>query len=220
MLAQKINIAIVDDHDIVVKGIKSLLYGVANIFVVNEFKTGEAFLEHIQKEEINFQVVLLDLSLPGLDGDDILKQIADYHDTFKVVILTSYSELPMVKILMDLGALGFVLKVSSTEEIIEAIESACKGKMFLCKEIKALDKQKQVAKKEHILTPLEEKVVRLTCEGLGYSEIANLAGLTVNTVKSYRKSIYKKLDIHNKTDLLRFAIEHELFLLGIPFKEY
>ena len=216
MKKNNIEVAIVDDHEIVTQGIKSLLSNVPGIFVNKVFYSGEALLADIADDKFTYEVILLDLSLPGINGDEVLKRLISYQHRVSVVVLTSYSNAQMLKKLIDLGAKGFVLKTCSTKEIITAIEHAHRGRIFKSKEIEKILNTRVDKEPPFNLTPLEAKVAQLMCEGLNTQQIVDIAGLKHNTVKSYRRDIYKKINAHNLADLVKIAIKYKLFHLGIP----
>jgi DNA-binding NarL/FixJ family response regulator len=210
-----INVGIVDDHEVVVSGIKSILALDANISVKETFHSGESFVEYMKMDILSFEVLLLDFSLPGINGDEVLKKITKHLDKINVVVLTSFSSVNMIKQMSLLGAKCFVLKTSSPKEILAAVKHASLGESFKSEEIIALLETKPAAKKVDLnLTDLEQKLIRLTCEGMSSTEMTHLTGFTINTVKSYKKEIYKKLNVHNQIELIKYAIKNEILLIG------
>jgi DNA-binding NarL/FixJ family response regulator len=220
MIKKKIQLAILDDHEIVVKGIKSMLASVRHIDIIETFNSAEEFIDYIDINEVNFSVLLLDYSLPGMNADELIKNIIGYLDTIKIVLLTSFITNDELKGMLELGVNCITLKTSSTNEIVKAIDAAAASQPFLGKEIE--EQLKRNPKQNSLLdyiTPMEQKVIRLSCEGLTYTEISDLTGLTTNTIKSYRKEIYKKLDIHSLADLVKFAINNKMLLIGTKIKK-
>lgn len=215
MFRKKIQIAILDDHEIVIKGIKSMLASVRHIDIIETFNSAEEFIDYIDINKVDFSVLLLDYSLPGMNADELIKNIIEYLDTLKIVLLTSFITNDQLKGILGLGVNCITLKTSSTNEIVKAINAAASNQPFLGKEIQNQLKEKpqQESPLDHI-TPMEQKIIRLSCEGLTHTEISDLTGLTINTVKSYRKTIYKKLNIHSLADLVKFAIKNNMLLIG------
>lgn len=210
-----INVGIVDDHEVVVSGIKSILALDPRISVKETFQSGESFLEYLRMNILSFEVLLLDFSLPGINGDDVLKNMTPYLDKLNVVILTSFSSITMIKQMSLLGAKCFVLKTSSPKEIIAAVKHASVGETFKSEEIIALLETKPSVKKTDLkLSELEQKLIRLICEGMSSTQMTHLTGFTINTVKSYKKEIYKKLNVHNQIELIKYAIKNEILLIG------
>lgn len=220
MIRKKIDIAILDDHEIVVKGLKSMLAGVKHINVIETFNSAEEFIDYIDINKITFSVLLLDYSLPGMNADQLIKKIMKYLDLFSIVLLTSFITAAQIKAIMALGVSCLTLKTSSTTEIVKAINAAAANQPFLGEEIKKLvHEAPPIASTMDNITPMEQKVIRLSCEGLTYKEISDLTGLTTNTIKSYRKEIYKKLNIHSLADLVKFAINNNMLLIGTKIKK-
>jgi DNA-binding NarL/FixJ family response regulator len=201
-----IKVAIVDDHKIIVEGLEILINesGIAQI-------TGKAYgikgcmslLEDQQPD-----VLLLDINLSDGNGIDACTQIKKQHPDVKILMLTSYGELSVIRRALDEGALGYVLKNSMVEEIIEGIRVVASGNRFLCEEVDVLLKNDRIQR--ITLTSRERELLKLIVEGFPNSEIAQKMCLGYETIKSYRKNLILKLNAHNTAMLVRMALEQKL----------
>jgi DNA-binding NarL/FixJ family response regulator len=201
-----IRVAIVDDHKVVADGFEHLINesGVAQV-------TGKAYsasdcMQMLKKIEAD--VLLLDISLPDGNGMELCPQIKAQYPDLKILILTSYSELTIVMRALDKGASGYILKSSMTEEIIEGIYTVMSGERFLCEEVDLLMKKP----KNYIirLSRREQELLRQIVAGKSNSEIADAMCLGYETIKTYRKNLILKLNVHNTAALVRIAIEQKL----------
>ncbi|MDR1675593.1 MAG: response regulator transcription factor [Tannerella sp.] len=201
-----IRVAIVDDHKVVAEGFEHLISesGVARV-------TGKAYsavgcLQLLEKAEVD--VLLLDISLPDGNGIELCPQIKAKYPNLKILMLTSYSELTIITRALQKGASGYALKNSMTEEIIEGIRTVMSGKRFLCEEVDLLMK-----KPENPIIRLsrrEQELLRLIVDGKSNSEIAGAMFLGYETIKTYRKNLILKLNVHNTATLVKTAIEQKL----------
>jgi DNA-binding NarL/FixJ family response regulator len=198
-----IRTGIVDDHKLVAAGLEKL---------INE--TGEAHVDGMAHsvagcldllKNIQPDVLLLDISMPDGSGIDLCPKIKAKYPQVKVLMLTSYSELATVSCALDAGADGYVLKNSMPEEIMEGIRKVASGERFLCEEVNLMLKAREDNLFE--LTRRECNLLRLIIEGCTNAEIADRLCLGYETIKSYRKNLYAKLDAHNTKQLVQKAIE-------------
>lgn len=201
-----IKVAIVDDHKIVAEGLERLVNesGVAGV-------VGKAYsVAGCWKLLSNCaaDVLLLDVSLPdGKSIDQLPKIIALYPD-LKVVILTSHSELPIIRQALDNGVSGFILKNSTAEEILEGIQTVASGKRFMCAEVEKLLQRNDPS--SILLTRREQELVRLIIAGKSGHEIADKMCLGYETIRSYRKRLMLKMNVSNAAELVRIALMQNL----------
>jgi DNA-binding NarL/FixJ family response regulator len=213
---QKYRIMIVEDHAIIREGLRSLLSSTKEFDIVGEAENGRQAIECIEK--LRPDLVVTDLSMPKLDGMDMIETIKKQSPNTKVIALTVHRGEEYVLATLKAGADGYVLKEASYSELLMAIQNVLKGKHYLSPEISGkliegyLDGRKSV-KLESIwetLTKREREILKLIAEGYKNKEIAKQLYISVNTVEKHRSNIMDKLDLHSTAALIAFAMEKGL----------
>lgn len=213
-----IRVAIVDDHDLVRAGIRALLDKSPDIEVVGEAGDGREALRLIGQTEVD--VVLLDISLPELNGIEVALRVRLEHPGVRVLFLSMHMNEEYVAQALKIGAAGYVLKRATTGELERAIRSAKNGKVFLSPAIsEILDhdrnmgsgnghrKECGIADAHDRLTPRQREILQLIAEGFSTKEIAHKLGLSFNTVSVHRTNLMDRLGIHDLAGLVRYAIQ-------------
>lgn len=205
---------IADDHAIVRKGLVQLLKeAFANAFC-EEVGNGNELLSKARNSQWN--VILLDISMPGLSGIETLKQLRSEGIKTPVLVLSMHSEEQYAVRVLKAGASGFLNKESANEELIAAVQKLLAGRKYVSPtvaEILANSTADANSKPlHHQLSDREMQVLQLIASGKTVSEIANEISLSVNTISTYRSRILEKLSLHNNAELTRYAIEHGLVL--------
>ncbi len=213
---KKIRVLIVDDHTLVRDGIRALLSLVADVEVVGEAANGREALDKVR--EIAPDVVLMDLSMPIMGGLEATRRIRKEVPKVRVLALTQYDDSEYVIPIIEAGACGFVTKMAAFSELASAIQAAYKGDSFLSPSAAASlveQYQQKVGEKDQYdqLTARERDVLKLVAEGHTAREIAEMLVVSPKTVEWYRHSLMSKLNIHNKTDLIKFAIRKRVISL-------
>ena len=207
----KVRILLVDDHPIVLSGLRNSLSSHPQLKIVGEASDGT---EAIHKaRETNPDVVLMDITLPGLNGIEATRALRKEIPTAKVLALTMHDNREYILEIIRAGAKGYVLKDTSPSELIQAIVAVYKGDSFfsprisriVVDELKASPQRKKPALISG-LTLREEEVLRLIAEGHRNKEIAKRLSISVRTVETHREQIMRKLDIHNAAGLTKYAI--------------
>ena len=209
---KKIKVLIVDDHTLVRDGIRALLELVADIEVVGEATNGKEALEKI--EQLAPDVVLMDLAMPIMGGLEATRRIRKQYPVTKVLALTQYDDSDYVIPVIEAGARGFVTKMAAFSELASAIQAVYKGDSYLSPSAATAlvqeYQQKIPAEGEkdpyQQLTDREREVLKLVVEGHTAREIADILVVSPKTVEWYKTSLMAKINIHNKTDLIKFAI--------------
>lgn len=201
-----IKVALVDDHPLLIDGLKNLIDASGVATVTRTAVNGEDCMRMLRFEQPD--VMLLDINLPDSSGIDLCKDIHLRWPTIKIIALTSFGEYTIIRKMMDNGARGYLLKNAMPEEIIEGIETVMQGKIFLCHEVDLFLKRQ--ANHQVFLTPRETDLLRLIVEGLTNHEIAEKLFLGVETINSYRKNLLFKLNARNTAVLVKTAIEQKL----------
>lgn len=203
---EKIKLLIVDDHRILVAGLKKLFENSATVQVTDIAFSGKECRSAIIKELPD--VILLDINLPDASGIDLCKEIKSQHPEIKIVALSSFNEYAIVRRMLENGASGYVVKNAMPEEIKMSVEMAANNASFLCEEIDLLMRKR--SKNPIWLTPREKELLKLIVDGFTNHEIAEKMFLGVETINSYRKNLLIKLGAKNTAILVRMALEEKL----------
>lgn len=209
---RKIRVLIVDDHTLVRDGIRALLALAADIEVVGEAANGRDGLE--KARQLAPDVVLMDLSMPIMSGLEATRRIRKECSGTKVLALTQYDDSEYVIPIIEAGARGFITKMAAFSELAAAIHAVYNGHSFLspsaavalvdeCQQKTGSDGDKDAY---HLLTDREREVLKLVVEGYTARQIADMLVVSQKTVEWYKTSLMNKLNIHNKMDLIKFAI--------------
>ncbi|MFC2028235.1 response regulator [Chloroflexota bacterium] len=216
---EKTRVLIVDDHTLIRDGIRALLALATNIEVVGEASNGMEALEKVR--ELSPHLVLMDLAMPIMGGLEATRRLRKEFPDVKVLALTQYDDRDYIVPVIEAGARGFVSKMAAFSELSSAIHAIADGGSFLSPSAAAvlIDECQQhtntVDEKDpyHQLTDREREVLKLAAEGYTAKEIAEMLVISVRTAESYKTSMMQKLDIHNKTDLIKFAIRRGIITL-------
>jgi two-component system invasion response regulator UvrY len=207
-----IRILIADDHTIVREGLKQILAETSDIVVSAEASTGQDVLRKVRAQ--NFDLILLDISLPGISGLDVLKQIKSLKPGLPVLILSMYPEEQYAVRTLRAGASGYLTKESASSELIRAIREVALGKKYITMSLAekiALSWDTQMTKPLHeALSDREYQVLCLIASGKTVKEVSRLLSLSVKTVSTHRSRILKKMDMRNNSQLTHYAIKHNL----------
>lgn len=201
-----IKVAIVDDHPLMIEGLKNLISASGIAQMTDSAGTGKECTHMLGFAQPD--VLLLDIHLPDINGIDLCREIHERWPKIAIVALTSFGEYTYVRKMLENGAMGYLLKNSMPEEIIQGIETVARGEQFLCHEIDLFMKKQS---EHHIfLTPRETDLLRLIVKGYTNPEIAEQLFLGIETINSYRKNLLFKLNARNTAVLVKIAIEEKL----------
>lgn len=208
-----VNILIIDDHPLVTGGITAMLQDSDDISVTGSAKNAKEALLLLRVN--SYDVILLDISLPDMDGLSLCGEIRKLDDTVKIIGLTSTNETGIITQLLRQGANGFLLKNMDRNELLEAIFQALKGKIYLSKAAneKVLEQYIQLntnAQQPPLLTRRENEILQLLNEGFTGPQIAQKLFLSPYTVETHRKNLMQKLNATNSRLLLKLARQNKL----------
>jgi two-component system response regulator NreC len=209
---QKIRILVVDDHTIVRDGICALLGLAGDMEVVGEAANGREALEMVKK--LMPDVVLMDIAMPVMGGLEATRRIRKEFPKVKVLALTQYDDKAYVFPVIEAGACGFISKTAASSELASGIRSVHRGDSFLSPSVARflVEDYQQVAGMKggqdpyEQLTDREREVLKLAAEGYTTQEIADMLVLSPKTVEGHKTNLMAKLDIHNRTELVKYAL--------------
>ena len=209
---RKITVLLADDHTIVRKGLLSLLVEQEDIVVIGEAENGREALALI--EQLQPDVVVMDITMPLLNGLEATRQIKRRWPQIQVVILTIHTTEEYIFQILEAGASGYVVKQAAPSELVMAIRAAYDGETFLSPSISQTIIREYIAHAQSapcedtvdVLTEREYEICQLLVEGYSSREIADLLVISIKTVETHRGNLLRKLDIDNLPDLTKYAI--------------
>jgi len=209
----KIRLAIVDDHAVVLDGLRSMLTAFDSLEVAYTTQNGHRLLEHFQTDVPD--VLLMDIQMPEINGIDLCKQIKKQYPDVRIIAFSSFDDSNYVKQIFRNGARGYLLKNSDKHTIVKAIETVMQGEEFMDETIKKLLLQESITGQrrsifEVPLTKREKEILRCIAEGLSNQEIADKLFISLRTVETHRLNINQKLDVKNTAGLVKEAIKRGL----------
>lgn len=207
-----IRILIADDHALIRGGLRTLLAHEPSFQVVAEAANGQEAIEAAQRERP--QVAILDIGMPGLNGIEAARRISAAVPNVQVVMLTVYSDEGYLLNALRAGARGYVLKSSAESEIVDAVRAVSEGKAFFSPKVSRILaddymrflEEKRVPDTYDLLTDRERQILQLLAEGQSNKDIATILNLSPTTVICHRQHIFQKLNLHNISDLILYAI--------------
>jgi two-component system NarL family response regulator len=206
--AGRIRLLVVDDHPVVLEGLRALFARLPDCEVVGEANSGEAALADYRR--LAPDVVVLDLRLPGMDGAAAIAELLELDPQARVVVLTSFGGDADIRRALAAGARGVVLKGAPADELIEAVQRVRAGETFLGR-----DAQAELTQGQDLppLTSRELEVLELVASGLRNREVADALGLSISTVKVHVNRILDKLDAQDRTEAVTRALRRGLIAL-------
>jgi DNA-binding NarL/FixJ family response regulator len=209
-----IRILIADDHGIVAEGLKSLAEAEADIEVVGIVADGREAVQHARESKPD--VVIMDMSMPELNGADATRAILQNDPACRVIVLSMYAEREYVRRALKAGAMGYVVKRSAAKELVDAIRAVHAGQRYLSPRVADVVIEAGADDKDDLLAKLsmrEREVLQLLAEGNTGAEIARRLSLSQKTVETYRARLVEKLGIRDLPGLVRFAIQRGIVTL-------
>ena len=207
-----IEIILVDDHAIVREGIRRIIDDTPGITIFSEASTGEGALELIKKKK--YDLVILDISMPGKNGLQTLREIKQYNKKLPVLMLSMHAEEQYAMRAIKAGASGYLTKDSASEQLVEAINKIHNGRKYINKEVAELlvsDIYHKDEKRPHAyLSDREFEVMKFIIQGHSAQYISSKLGISDKTVSTYRSRILKKMSLKSTADLIYYAIENHL----------
>ena len=214
-MTESIRVILVDDHTIVRRGLAALLALEGGYIVVAEADDGEEALHYA--DEVAADVMILDLSMPRLNGLETTRRLKRQHPQLSVLVLSMYDDEAFVTQALQAGASGYILKRSMEDELFQALTAVLTGEHFVSPTL-SLSPTKALAEEMAVpqLTSREREILQLIAEGHNTAEIAEMLSISPHTASRHRANLMQKLDAHTQAGLVRTAIEQGLVVLKKP----
>ncbi len=210
-----IRILLADDHTIVREGIRSLLEDEEDMTVVGEANDGHSAIR--LTHQLNPDVILMDIAMPLLNGLEATRRIKEDFPKVKVLILTMHENEEYIRQVLASGAMGYILKDAAAHDLLGAIRTVNQGEMILSPAVTRLVIEDylrwgdlQPEKNSTGLTPREREVLQLIAEGYSNKQISEILTISIKTVQTHRMNLMKKLDLHDRGDLIKYAIQKKI----------
>jgi len=215
---EKIRIILVDDHQLVRDGIKALLTGIPDIEIIGEAPDSVVLFSEL--ETMNPDLLIMDISLPGISGIEITRRICEEHPGIKVLILSMYNNEEFIFNSIKAGAKGYLPKNTSRNELLEAIYAIHSGDEFFSESISkimlksyvkmATDEEKTGDRPNEVLTIREIEILKLYVEGYINKEISDQLDISIRTVETHKNHIMRKLGLKSTVEMVKFAIRNKI----------
>jgi DNA-binding NarL/FixJ family response regulator len=214
---QNYKILIVDDHKLFREGLNFVLSQIEGFEVVGEAPNGKEFLDMIDQMEPD--VVLMDISIPGLDGIEATSRAIAKHPDLKVIALTMFCDEEYYYKMIQAGVSGYILKESGKDELANAINTVLRGENYFSQKLLRniiinLNQVKSfkgaTLKQEIKLTPRETEILKLICQGLSNTEISEKISLSLRTVEGHKSNLINKTGVRNSVSLVMYALKNNL----------
>jgi two-component system response regulator NreC len=207
-------VLICDDHTLFAEGIKAILRGETSLEVIGEARDGRQAVEKVK--ELHPDVVLMDIAMPDLSGFEATRRVLESDPSVKVLMLTMHDEEELVARCLEAGAAGYIIKDAPASQLVYAIEMTMKGERYLSpavlkKVVAGYVKNSTRPKTSYDrLSAREREILKLLAEGLTVKEIASRLNLSVKTVDVHKYNLMRKIDVHDRSELIRYAIQRRL----------
>jgi DNA-binding NarL/FixJ family response regulator len=204
-MPEKIKVLLVDDHQVVREGLRSLLKAQPDIEPIGEASNGSEAAA--LSEQLHPDVVVMDISMPKMNGLDGTRAIRNRARDAKILALSSYDDVECVEKMLEAGVMGFISKRTASDQLAAGIRSVYRGRQFFSPEIcRLLQQQKLSSGRNSGLTVREEEVLQLIAQGYPNKGVAAQLGISIKTVEKHRQAVMNKLNIHEVAGLTRYAI--------------
>jgi two-component system response regulator NreC len=217
----KIKCLLVDDHTLFRQGVRRLLESESDFEVVGEAANGGEAVE--KARELRPDIVLMDIGMTGLSSFEAGRQIKKNRPETKLLFLTMYEDEDYLVQCLEVGASGYVLKDTAAPQLLTAVRDVYKGGKYLSSQVlgklvedfRSRVRDTRLRPRFSTLTPREREILKLLAEGNSVKEIAVILGLSVKTVEAHKFNLMRKLDIHNKAQLVTYAIQKKIIKIPV-----
>ena len=207
---------LVDDHTLFREGLRRILEAESDIQIVGEASNASEAVARVR--ELHPDVVLIDIGMPGMSSFEAARVINRESNGTRLIFLTMYEDEEYLLQCLDAGASGYILKDAPGPKLVTAVREVAQGRKYLSPQVlgklvddlRARSQGPQIVSRSSTLTPREREVVKLIAEGNSVKEIAALLGLSVKTIEAHKFNLMRKLNIHNKAQLVTYAIQKKI----------
>lgn len=213
-MTTKIRILICDDHTLFVEGVKAMLRNEPSLEIVGEARDGRQAVDVVK--ELKPDVILMDISMPDMNGFDATRLVHKSEPAVKVLMLTMHDEEELVARCLEAGASGYIIKDAPASQLLYAIEAVFRGEKYLSPAVLNkviggyVENSSRPKTSYDRLSPREREVLKLLAEGLSVKDIATHLNLSVKTVEVHKYNLMKKIDVHDRAELIKYAIQKKL----------
>lgn len=216
MSTKKIRIFLADDHQVLIDGMKSVLATTSDLEFVGSASNGLNVIADAVKTKTD--ILVMDINMPEKDGISLLKDYSQSTFPFRVIVLSSYDDIKLIKEVMKLGASGYLTKQCAGEDILEAIHTVANGEVYYCKTVRDKifasfanpQKKNSGSNSNSVLTERELEIIKLISMEYSGKEIGDELSISSHTVETHRKNLMKKLDVKNTIGLVKYALKNNL----------
>jgi two-component system, NarL family, nitrate/nitrite response regulator NarL len=205
---EKIDILIVDDHPMVLEGMRSLLSSIQYVQIAGIATNAFEAMDIIKNTSV--EVAIVDINLPDINGIELTKKIKTEYPSIKILAMSTFKERSYISQMIQNGASGYLVKSASKEEIEEAILSAYEGKLYLSMDINTVDVKTQLHTQLPSISTREKEVLGLISDGLTNQQIATQLFISLHTVESHRKNLLIKFGANNTATLIKLAVKYNI----------
>ncbi len=206
---QKITLFIVDDHQMLIDGIRALLLNEPDFDIVGDALRSKDALEKLKKQKVD--IVISDINMPEMSGIELARNIRLIYPDQKILALSMFGEKTTITDMLDAGVNGYILKNTGKQELIFALKSIAAGGTFYSEEVSSeLKKVDEIVDKRYILTVREREIVKYIARGLSHTEIGEQLFISPRTVDTHRTNLMKKLSVNSIAELIKLAIQLKL----------
>jgi DNA-binding NarL/FixJ family response regulator len=205
---QKLRVMLVDDHRILLDGIKQLLQAEPDMEVVAEATDARMGMNLLSFLPVD--ILVSDLSLPDVQHTDFIQEVRKKFPALKVLVLSMHDESELLRDVLKTGVEGYVLKSNSREELVRAIRQIHLGERYLSPEVSLKLLEQEQRNHNSVLTDREIEIVRLIAKEYSNKQIADALFISERTVESHRKNIFRKSETHSVVGLIKYAMQHKL----------
>lgn len=206
-MSSNIEIIIVDDHPMVIEGLKSLLSNYDILVVTHTFTSGNEAYAYLSVNSCD--IVLMDINLPDMNGIELCDKLCRTNPQLKILGMSTYNDASVIRQMVNKGAKGYLIKNASADELYAAIENVYEGKTYFNREVQGILVESSLKNIPH-LTRREKEILGLIATGATTHQIADKLYLSPLTVETHRRNLMQKFEVNNAAALIKMAIDHKL----------
>lgn len=207
--AKKITVFIVDDHQMLIDGIRALLSNEPDFEITGDALRSVEALEKLRKKKVD--VIITDINMPDMNGIEFSRAIRLTHPNQKILALSMFGEKSTITDMMDAGVSGYILKNTGKQELITALKTIAAGETFMSKDVcEELKKVDDIVDRRYILTVREREIITYIARGMSHTQIGEQLFISPRTVDTHRTNLMKKLEVNSIAELIKLAIQLKL----------